>query len=504
MRRTVAAAIACAVTALVACPGMRPSLDGRGAHGGGDGAITGACGGLDRIACDRARGMISAATAFSNVKHEYILDPTSSFAPGRGLEKTESGAWIATTTACAEPHAPNKGQSVDAARIDFGYVGVAIDNVLVAADADLTPYLAAGGSAAVHKVRLVAIAFVRDNDPQFFDASDEVTAVEGPVAGCACGRATHYVGAVKIGGLLAYETEVRSMEVHARALEFVKARLEGGDARVTETRVGGLEVQGLGDIGVIGGGNGATSQPLSFKVTTPVPIAYAVYPIADVCKFSLPAPEVTPAPLDFGEVPYGREGTRLLHIVNRAPIDLFASYRGNLIDVQARASFDLEVRWAPDGDASGCDAQVREEAIVFTPRDPRLAVTPRQQSVRVVEHVRTGRASAQVRVHVDTGEARAPDYAATARDLACPPDFVVSACRTENAQCGAGGAGSGANGAGRSSGLACAENGYALSAAPSGSGCHFACSGPSSYLPLASNSCRFDAVVDCRLRCGAK
>lgn len=482
-RGRAAASIACAAMALVACPAQRPSLDGRGGQGAGIGA--GTCGGLDPSACDRARGMLSAATAFSSVKHEYILDPTSSFAPGRGLERTESGAWSATTTACAEPHAPKGAASIDAARIDFGFVGVAIDNVLVGADADLTPYFSAGGSASVHKVRLVAVAFVRDNDPQFFDASDEVSAVDGPAAGCACGRATHYVGAVKLGGLLSYETEVRAVEVHARALDFVKARIEAGDARVTETRVGGLEVEGLA------GPGSDVARPLSFKVTTPVPIAYAVYPIADVCKFSLPAPEVTPAPLDFGEVPYGKEGARLLHIVNRAPIDLFASYRGNLIDVGARASLDLEVRWAPDGDANGCEAQVREEAIVFTPRDTRLAVTPRQQSVRVVEHVRTGRAAMAVRVHVDTGEARAPDYRATARDLACPPDFVASGCRTENAQCADGG-------------HACTDGGYALAAAPSGSGCRFSCSGPSSYLPLASNYCRFDAVVDCRLRCGAK
>ena len=495
MRRVMGAAIALAATALAACPAQRPALEGRGGAGAG---LAASCGGLGASACDRARGMLSAATAFSSVKHEYILDPTSSFAPGRGLEKTVSGAWSATTIACAQPHAPARAPNVDAARIDFGFVGVAIDNVLVSADADLTPYFAAGATADVHKVRLVAIAFVGDDDQQFFDATDDVTAADGPDAGCACGRATHYVGAVKLGGLLAYETEVRAAEVHARALDFVKARLEAGDAHVTETRVGGLEVEGLDVAGassvpptpLTAESSRRAVRPLSFKVTTPVPIAYAVYPIADVCKFALPAPEITPAPVDFGEVPYGHEASRLLHIVNRAPIDLFASYRGQIINVRARASLDLEVRWAPDGDAPGCEAQVREEAIVFTPRDTRLVVTPAQQSVRVVEHVRTGRDATSVRVHVDTGDARAPDYRATARDVACPPDFVASACRTENAQCG------GDSGA-------CTQSGYALAAAPLGNGCHFACSGPSSFLPFASNYCRFDAVVDCRLRCGS-
>jgi hypothetical protein len=218
-----------------------------------------------------------------------------------------------------------------------------------------------------------------------------------------------------------------------------------------------------------------------------VPIAYDVFPLSDVCKFALPVPEVTPVPVDFGAVPFGREATRMLHVVNRAPIELTASFRGNLFDVPARGSMDLTTAWRPDGDDAGCSGAEREEAIVFTPRDSAAPVSPQQQTVRVVEHARVGREIVQQRVHVDTGEHHSPDYAATARDLACPDDYVVSACRTEHAACADGGQG-------------CTTAGYALTATQVGNACHFACQGPSAIL-LGSNFCRFDAVAECRLRC---
>jgi hypothetical protein len=444
---------------------------------------TTACGGLESTACGRARGLVAAATAYGDVKHELILDPSSSFAPGRGLERTAS-AWSATTTACAQPRtrAASSDAKIDATTIDFGYVGVAVDSVLVGADADLTPWLGVGGTASQHRLRIVAIAFVRDLDPQFFEATPDVTYGD---AGCACGRATHFVGAVKTGGMLAYEMDVRAGEAHGRALDVLRARVAASDARITETRVGGLEVEGLE--AALRGDPGAPRRALSFKVTTPVPVAYAVYPVADVCKLAFPEPEVTPAPVDFGDITYGTEGSRLLHIVNRAPFDLFAHYREKIIDVPAYATLDVEARWAPQGEAAGCESQSREESIVFTPRDTRAPITPQQRSVRVVERVRTGRASLAQRVHVDTGESRAPDYTKTNRDLACPADYVVAACRTENAQCG--------------DGSACAQKGYALAATMSGNGCHFACTGPSALLPFTSNYCRFDAVAECRLRC---
>ncbi len=473
--------VACAA-ALAGCPSHPPVVPG-GPRSDAPGA---ACGGLDGTACGRARGLLSAASSFSDVKHEIVLDPTSSFAPGRGLQRTDDGLWSATTTACASPHprassAPATTGAYDATTIDFGFVGIAVDNVLVGADVDLALHLGVGGTASTHRLRLVAIAYVRDLDPQFFDATEDVTYGD---AACACGRATHFVGAVKMGGMLSYEIDVRAGEVHGRALELFRARLEANDTRIAETRVGGLEVEGLD--AVLRGG--PTPRALAFRVPTPVPIAYAVYPVSDVCKFAFPEPEVTPAPLDFGEVPYGREGSRLMHVVNRAPIDLFAHYHDKLIDVPAHASLDIEARWAPQGEALGCDVQVREEAIVFTPRDTRAPVTPKQRSVRVVEHVRAGRPTVAQRVHVDTGESRAPDYAKTNRDVVCPADYVVAACGTENAQCG-------------NDGGACAQNGYALASTMSGNGCHFACTGPSALLPFSANYCRFDAVAECRLRC---
>ncbi len=483
MRRAlVLVAIALAVSG---CPSRPPIVPG-GARTDAPGV---ACGGLDGTACGRARGLLSAASAFSDVKHEMILDPTSSFAPGRGLQRTDDGVWSATTTACASPHASPRASSaalasgaIDARTIDFGFVGIAVDNVLVGADVDLGVHLGGGASASTHRLRLVAIAYVRDLDPQFFDATENVTYGD---AACACGRATHFVGAVKMGGMLSYEVDVRAGEVHGRALELFRARLEAKDTRIAETRVGGLEVQGL-DAAIRG--DTAPPHALAFHVASPVPIAYAVYPVSDVCKFAFPEPEVTPAPLDFGEVPYGTEGRRLMHVVNRAPIDLFARYKDKLIDVPAYASLDIEARWAPQGEALGCDAQIREEAIVFTPRDTRAPITPKQRSVRVVEHVRAGRATITQRVHVDTGESRAPDYTKTNRDVACPADYVVSACRTENPQCG-------------NDGGACAQNGYALASTMSGNGCHFGCTGPSALLPFSANYCRFDAVAECRLRC---
>jgi hypothetical protein len=211
-----------------------------------------------------------------------------------------------------------------------------------------------------------------------------------------------------------------------------------------------------------------------------------VYPVADVCKFAFPEPEVTPAPLDFGDVPYGTTAKRLVHVVNRAPFDLFAQYDEKIIDVPAYATIDLEARWSPQGDAAGCDTQTREETITFTPRDSRAPITPNKRSVRVVEHVRSGRAVMTQRAHIDTGESRAPDYARTNRDIACPADYAVTACRTENAQCGDG---------------ACEQKGYALAATMSGNGCHFGCTGPSTIVPFTANFCRFDAVTECRLRC---
>ncbi len=428
--------------------------------------------------CSRTEALLGSISAFTNVKHDFLLDPTSALVPGRGVTKAD-GAFTLSTTACARPQAhASDGGKIDPTAIDFGFVGVAVDSTLVGADADLTSYFGAGGSAEVRKIRLVALAFVRDLDPQFFEATDDVS-YQG--SACACGQSSHFVGAVKYGGMLSYEVEARAGEVHANALSFLKAKLLAKDAVVNETRIGGLEVEGLD---AVASGNGE-AKALSFRVKNPVPVAYSVYPVADVCRFSFPEPEVTPMPVDFGDVPYGREETRLLHLVNRSRFDVTASFRGKLFAVPAHGSLDLQTRWAPLGETVGCEPLAREDSIVFTPRDANTPVTPPSQTVRIVEHVRTGKAALTFREHIDTGEARSPNYGAAARDVACPADYVVASCRADNAACGDG---------------ACTSSGYGVIATPQGSGCHFGCTGPSSLL-FGTHYCRFDAITECRIRC---
>lgn len=466
---------------LVACP--HPALD---PHLG-----SGSCAGLEASECGRARGLLAAASAFGNVKHEYLLDPASAIAPGRGVQHDAEGAYSILPTKCAQershPGAPTApaDTKVDRTTIDFTYVGIAIDQHLVSADADLTPWLSAGGEGSEKKVSLVALAFVRDLDPQFFGASEDV-AFAGE--GCNCGRATHFVGSVKLGGVLSYEMRVRSGEVHGRALEFFKARLAAGDSRITQTVVGGLEVEGLdAAMGVTSKDASAAPKPLAFKVKNPVPIAYALYPLSDVCRFAFPMPEVSPEVLELGDVPYGKEETRLLHIVNRAAIDLRATIGERTFAVPALGSADVPLAWTPNGQALGCEVQTREEILQFTPRDGDAPVTPKTQSVRVTARVRTGKPIFKRHEHIDTGVHRKPEYAATKREWTCPPDYALSGCRTESAQCGDG---------------RCTTDGYAVNAEPIENGCRFGCTGPEGLLPgISSMFCRFDAVMECRLRC---
>ncbi len=444
---------------------------------------SGTCTGLDDQECGRAKSLLAAASAFGNVRHEYLLDPASSMVPGRGVERGEGGTFTVLPTRCATERGAGRDANakVDASTIDFSYIGVAIDHALVSADADLAPWLSAGAEATEHSISLVAVAFVRDLDPQFFAASDEV-AFGGEA--CTCGRATHFVGSVKMGGLISYEMRVRGAELHGRALDFVRARVAASDARITQTVVGGLEVDGL-DAAASGNAN----HPLGFRVKTPVPIAYAVYPLADVCKFAFPAPEVSPETLDFGEVPYDREETRLVHVVNRAGIDLRATLGERTFAVPALGSVDVPLSWRPAGQLSGCQSLTREDTLQFYPRDGSAPVTPKTQSVRIVSRVRTGKPDFKRHEHVDSGSGRKPDYASTRREWTCPPDYVVASCRTEKTQCGDD---------------KCSTDGYAVNAEPGPNGCRFGCKGPESILPgLSSNFCRFDAVMECRLRCGA-
>lgn len=466
--------------ALAACPSSRPPEPPKP-----EPKSSAPCGGLEPNDCNRAQGLLRAASAFGNVRHEYLLDTQSSMAPGRGVEQGE-GSFTVLPTRCAQERTSREGARIDASTIDFSYVGVAIDQALVSADADLTPWLSAGAEGAERKISLVALAFVRDLDPQFFGASEDV-AFSGQA--CTCGRATHFVGAVKMGGLLAYEMRVRAGELRGHALEFVRARIAAGDARVTQTVVGGLEVDGLDALVASSGATNAAmpTKPLDFKVKNPVPIAYAVYPLSDVCKFSFPEPEVSPQIVDFGDVPYDKEETRLIHVVNRASLDLRANIGEKTFAVPALGSADVSIAWRPNGNATGCEAQTREETLQFYPRDADAPVTPKMQSVRIVSRIRTGKPAYRQHEHVDSGTSRKPDYAGTRREWTCPNDYAVSGCRTERAQCGDG---------------KCLSDGYAVNAEPAPNGCRFGCKGPEGLIPgISSNFCRFDAVMDCTLRC---
>ena len=446
------------------------------------------CGGLEGNACQRAAGMVRAANGFGNVRHEYLIDPASAMTTGRCVARTTEGAYEVLPHACAEPKSPaTPAASADASKVDFTYVGLAIDHQLVGTDVDLVPWASAGASAAQKKISLVAMAFVRDDDPQFFNASSEV-AFDGNA--CTHGRATHFVGAVKVGGMLAYEMIVRGAELHGSALSFFKARLAAGDKRITQTVVGGLEVEGLEAATATAAdpaaATGAVDKPLTFRVKNPVPIAYAVYPLADVCKFSFPAPEVSPELVEFGDVPYGQQGERLLHIVNRANLEVRADFGGQSFTVPPLGNVDWPVRWTPNGSALGCERQEHQETLLFQPTSS-APVTPKSQSVRLTKRVRTGKPLFTRQEHVDTGIHARPDYSEATRQWECPADYVMQSCRTENLQCGE---------------ASCTEKGYAVNASPEGNGCKFTCNGPKGIIPgLSSYYCRFDAVMECALRC---
>jgi hypothetical protein len=109
------------------------------------------------------------------------------------------------------------------------------------------------------------------------------------------------------------------------------------------------------------------------------------------------------------------------------------------------------------------------------------------QSVRIVSRIRTGKPSYRQHEHVDSGTSRKPDYAGTRREWTCPTDYAIAGCRTERPQCGDG---------------KCQSDGYAVNAEPGPNGCRFGCKGPEGLIPgISSNFCRFDAVMECSLRC---
>jgi hypothetical protein len=435
--------------------------------------------------CVAADDLIAAASSFGNVAHDFVIDPTGAMAPGRGLERVQVGSaasWSPVPIACAEPASanatPNSAGATADATIDYAFVGVSVDSTVVGADADLTPYVSIGAEGSVHTVRVMALAFVRERDPQFFKASRDVIADAGA---CRCGRASHFVGAVKYGGILSYEAKVRRGEAHGSALSFIKAKIASNDADVRRVVIGGLEVSGLRELA--SGGVDARSH---FVVRNPVPIAFAAYPLADVCRLQFPAPEVTPQRVDFGVVPTGKTGTRLIHVENHSSIDALAYYGEQAFSLPGGGSVDIPLVWAPRADTPICEVQTREETLQFVPAHSDVQVTPRQHSVRVAEQIMTGSAGTTRRERIDTGSARKPDYAATQRSVACPPGYVASACKTARAECG--------------DGAGCTRDGYAISVEQSETSCRFRCQGPTSML-TASNYCRFDAEVECVLRC---
>ncbi len=453
------------------------------------------CGGLDEKACKQAEGLTAAASRFSNVDHDFVLDATGSFAPGRGLEKlTQEGAakagaaWRVVPTECAHPKkTATEDHAVAAQTIDYSFVGVSVDDALVGADADLSPYASVGGSASRHRLKLLAVAFVRDTDPQFFEGTDAL-ASDGTT--CSCGRASHFVGAVKFGGVLSYEVSIDAGELHGSAIGLMKAKLAAKDVKIDEVRIGGLRLEGLTEA------TAGEAKPISFVVEKPVPVAYAAYPVADVCRFALPAPEVGPNPVEFGTVPYGKEATKYVHVQNRAKIELRATLDGETYAIPPEGSLDVPVRYKAVGDAPFCDAQEKEATLAFVPADPKVPASPKQQTVKLVLHATSGKEKFTATAHIDTGEARRPDYAATERVLSCPKDYFIAGCHVQNASCGGDGDTRGPG----TSVEGCTTGGYGVRAETYENGCKFSCSGPNSVL-LASNFCRFDAVADCRLRC---
>jgi hypothetical protein len=448
----------------------------------GSGAARGACGKLEDKDCDRVKGMLSAMDSFSNVNQELILDARSTFVPGRGLEKTAGALWKPTTTECARPRNERETRVQDARidpnAIDFSFIGVAIDEAIVSARAPISQVVTVGAEARVYNVRLLAVAFARDLDPQFFGPSDSVSYRE---SACSCDRATHFVGAVKYGGMLSYETTVKGVELNAgTVLDVVKAKIFAEDTDVRQVSVGGLTVKGLEEQ-LAGHG---TKKPLEFTVKNPVPIAYAVYPVSDVCKFSMPVPEVAPSAIDFGLVPTDKRGSRFLHVTNRAPFDVVALAQGASYAVPALGSLDVPVEYRPQDGATACQHDTREETIVFSPRDEGTPVMPRQHSVRVELHARSGASSVTRTEKIDSGIARRPDYETTGRDVVCPPGYAVASCMAEHAECSDGKCGPG----------------FVMDARPNGNGCHFGCRGPRAGV-VFSEYCRMDGIMQCKLRC---
>ncbi|MGK4008864.1 hypothetical protein WMF31_40035 [Sorangium sp. So ce1036] len=445
--------------------------------------------------CSQAEALLAAARAFSDVRHDYLLDTSSAMVPGRGLSRSASGAFSPVGLACARPRAeaaPAAAPAPGERAIDFRYVGVAVDSVLVGADVDLPAYFSAGGTLDRRRLRLIAMALVADEDPQFFEPTGDV--VPAPGGGCACGRATHFIGAVRRGAMVAYETDVTAGEAHGTALGLLKARIAAGDRRVTMTSVGELSIEGVEGAPVAGGaggaaGGGSALGALRLEVKKAVPLAYAVYPIADVCRFSLAEPEITPLPLDFGVVPYGATATAQAILRNRAQVDVRVTHGERSVEVPAHGSAALTFTWTPEGQAAGCERQTRRDTFLVRPKDPGAAVVPRERAVVVPQQVTTGMPTFSKHEPIATETGRSPDYGRASVDWTCPAGYVVQQCEPQRSSC-------------LSSTGSCNAEGYRLTAeaTPDGRGCSFRCTGPSSSL-WGDHGCAYTAAMVCRLAC---
>ncbi|WP_438017114.1 hypothetical protein WMF18_41070 [Sorangium sp. So ce315] len=486
--------------------------------------------------CSQAEALIAAARAFSDVRHDYLLDTSSAMVPGRGLARSAAGAFSPVGVACAQPKtergspsvagapaggaatpgAPASGTATPGAvgggiaaastgvaataaapgapapragerAIDFRYVGIAVDSVLVGADVDLPAYFSAGGTLDRRRLRLVAMALVADEDPQFFDPTESV--VPAPGGGCACGRATHFIGAVKRGAMVAYETDVTAGEAHGTAMALFKARIEAGDRRVTMTSVGELAIEGVEGAPVAGARGGQAFGALRLEVKKAVPLAYAVYPVADVCRFSLPEPEIAPVPLDLGVVPYGATGTAQALLTNRAPVDIRVTHGERTVEVPAHGSAELSFTWTPEGETAGCERQTRRDTFVVQPKDPTSPVVPRERAVAVPLQVTTGMPTFSKHEPIATETGRSPDYGRASVDWTCPAGYVVEQCEPQMASC-------------LSSTGSCNAEGYRLTAEATadGRGCAFRCTGPSSSI-WGDHGCAYTAAMVCRLGC---
>ncbi len=454
--------LAMVALALVGCPGAQVPSGGSG----------GGCEALGKDGCKGADGLLAAVGSFTNVSHDFLLDPTGSYAPGRGVART-AGGYKLLTEACAEPR--TKVAEVEGGTVDFSYVGLAVDDVVVGAETDIVPFISGGASGETHKVKLVAVAFVRDKDPQFFSPSAAMTYENEK---CGCANATDFIGSVKVGGLLSYEITVRKGEVFGKAFEFVKAHLRAQDATVKQTVVGGLEIENL-DEAITKGSHG---KPLTFKVKNPVPVAYALFPLSDVCRFTLAEPDVTPPKLDFGDVPYGKEATRLVHVVNRSSLELRALVQGNTFAVPALGATEIPIVLKPGGAETACETEHREETLVFHPRDE-APVTPKMHAVKVELGYRSGPGDVTRVVRVDSGESHKQDWELAKGDVTCPKDYVADMCTAAKEE-------------------GCSEAQARIEGTADGATCHFVPRAKTSLLPtLHSQRCKYEATAVCRLKC---